>query len=156
MGDESSWQAAFSSTLSFIWHASVIEALPRMSLTHVVAPPFFLEAAVPKIDKRTAFLVVTVAFIALLTAGGSTGGTLANGRSVTANSYSWSLQSRFSPDSATIDTAGHTIVVAPKQLSVDGKIVARINESVKTVAVNVQRGAITFVADGKTVATHTR
>ncbi|MCA9016857.1 MAG: hypothetical protein KDA77_16105, partial [Planctomycetaceae bacterium] len=77
--------------------------------------------------------------------GGSTSGTLASGRSVTARSDAWTLQSRFSGDTATIDTAGYKIVVAPQEVKVDGKPVATIDAAVKAVSVNVQDSTVTIL-----------
>ncbi|TNV71540.1 hypothetical protein FGO68_gene8767 [Halteria grandinella] len=86
-------------------------------------------------------------------AGGSAGGTLASGRTVTANSDSLFLRSQFTKDSATIRTAGKQIVVAPKSLIVDGVPVAKIEEETKDVQVNVKNGNVTFQADGADVET---
>ncbi|QDV49030.1 hypothetical protein [Gimesia fumaroli] len=88
--------------------------------------------------------------------GGSASGRLANGRSVQARSDAWSLQTRFSGDTAMIDTAGYKIVVAPQELKVDGKPVAKIDAEVKAVDVNVQGGTVTFLANGKSVGTYRR
>lgn len=90
------------------------------------------------------------------TSGGSASGRLANGRSVQARSDAWSLQTRFSGDTAMIDTAGYKIVVAPQELKVDGKPVAKIDAAVKAVDVNVQNGTVTFMANGKSVGTYRR
>ncbi|QDT40911.1 hypothetical protein Pan241w_09700 [Gimesia alba] len=90
------------------------------------------------------------------TSGGSASGRLANGRSVQARSDAWSLETRFSGDTAMIDTAGYKIVVAPRELKVDGKPVAKIDVAVKAVDVNVQGGTVTFMANGKSVGTYRR
>jgi len=87
-----------------------------------------------------------------LNSGMSSGGTLSSGRMVTASSTSWRLSTRNSQDTATIETAGHTIVVAPTTLLVDGNKVGTIDAGVKSVSVKVTGGKITFVADGKIVA----
>ena len=84
-------------------------------------------------------------------AGGSAGGTLSTGRSVFTHSDSVALSSTVSQDTATIETAGKTIVVEPTRLIVDGTIVATIKEHVSNVEVVVRRGAVTFVADGMSV-----
>ncbi len=83
--------------------------------------------------------------------GGSAGGTLSTGRSVVTYSDSISLSSRFSSDTATIETAGRTIVVEPRRLIVDGGPVASINKDVSDIEVHVKHGAIKFIADGKPV-----
>ena len=90
-----------------------------------------------------------VSGVLILSATGSTaGGTLASGRSVMTESDGWTLSSVFSADSATIETAGHTIVVHPNCLVVDGRKVANIHESVAEVRVHVNDGTIGFEADG--------
>lgn len=104
----------------------------------------------------TLMVFVAGVFIQGATSGGSTSGTLANGRSVTAHSDAWSLQTRFSGDTATIETSGYQIVVAPQELKVDGKPVATIDSAVKAVSVKVQDGTVTFLANGKRAATYTR
>jgi hypothetical protein len=88
--------------------------------------------------------------------GSSVGGTLQSGRSVTATSDSWYLTCNNSPDTATIKTAGRTIVVAPDRVSVDGKLVAPLDEAACSVEVHVKQGKIEFVADGTPVGTVTR
>lgn len=89
-------------------------------------------------------------------AGGSAGGTLPSGRSVMTHSDSISLSSTFSSDTATIETAGKKILVQPTSLIVDGVTVANIDKDVADVQVRVNRGVITFVADGTPVQTSLR
>ena len=103
-----------------------------------------------------AMVLVAGVFVVAASAGGSTSGTLASGRLVTVRSDAWSLQSRYSADTATIDTAGYKIMVTPQELKVDGKPVATIDPAVKAVSVNVQDGTVTFLANGKSVGTYTR
>jgi hypothetical protein len=71
---------------------------------------------------------------------------------VMATSTSLSLSSRFSRDAATIETGGHTIVVAPNTLTVNGRKVATIDAAIKSIEVHVEGDAITFLGDGKVVA----
>ncbi len=85
--------------------------------------------------------------------GGGASGTLENGRSVTAHSDAWSLSSSYSGDTAEINTAGRTIVVRPQVILVDGRAVSSIDPATKAVEVRVQGDSITFIADGRTVAT---
>ena len=89
-------------------------------------------------------------------AGGSAGGTLSTGRNVMAHSDSLSLSKVFSSDTATIETAGMTIVVQPSSLIVDGTTVAFIDKDVSDVQVKVKQGLVTFEADGKPVQTAVR
>jgi len=64
--------------------------------------------------------------------------TLKTGRTVTAESDDWSgISVADSFDSATIETNHYTIVVAPTKLIVDNRVVARIDEDVKRVAVRM-------------------
>lgn len=85
-------------------------------------------------------------------AGGSCGGMLGCGRTVMAHSDSWYLTSTFTGDVATIETAGRTIVVGPTNLQVDGRSLGSIDASVKSVDVVVEGREISFVADGRKVA----
>ena len=99
--------------------------------------------------------VVGIALIggAAMLAGGSAGGTLQSGRSVTTYSDSIYLISTSTKDTETIQTARKTILVKPTALVVDGIMVARIDEDVADVRVHVERGEVTFVADGTQVET---
>lgn len=83
--------------------------------------------------------------------GSSAGGTLRSGRSIMVHSNSLSLSTALSKDTATIDTAGKTIVVMPTQLLIDGAVVAEIDEAVKNVTINVEDGDVSFVADDTAV-----
>lgn len=103
-----------------------------------------------------AMVLVVGVLVLAAGAGGSTSGRLASGRSVTAHSDAWSLQTKFSADIATIDTAGYKIVVAPQELKVDGKPIVTIDPTVNAVSVNVQDGTVTFLVNGKSVGTYTR
>ena len=96
-------------------------------------------------------IVGAILFVLLARTGGGCGGTLMTGRTVGANSDAWSCSATYGRDTATITTAGHTIVVAPTQLLVDGGHYGAIDESVKSVIVTVRDGDISFVADGQPV-----
>lgn len=106
------------------------------------------------------FAYASLAFMILLATaifgGGSAGGTLPSGRSVMAHSDSISLSSTLSGDTATIETAGMKILVQPTSLVVDGVIVADIDKDVADVQVHVNRGVVSFVADGRLVETSPR
>ena len=101
-------------------------------------------------------LLIAIGFALSVFVGGSTGGTLSSGRSVMAHSNGLRLSSTLAKDTATISTAGRTIVVKPKTLLVDGVPVGTIDEAVKDVKIEVQYGQIRFLADGKVVATTQR
>ncbi len=101
-------------------------------------------------------LVSTILLATAMLAGSSAGGTLSSGRSITTHSDSVWLSSMFSSDTATIETAGRKIVVQPTSLLVDGVTVANIEKDVADVQVRVQRGVVTFVADGTPVQTSLR
>lgn len=90
---------------------------------------------------------------AAMLAGGSAGGTLQSGRSVMAYTDAIYLWSNSTTDTATIKTAGKTILVKPTALVVDGTTVARIDEDVTDVRVHVKRGEVTFVTDGTQIET---
>lgn len=98
-------------------------------------------------------LFVAIVLAIGMLAGGSAGGTLASGRKVMAHSDSISLSSTLSSDSALIETAGRKILVQPTSLIVDGVVVARIDKDVADIQVRVNRGVVTFVADGTPVST---
>ena len=78
-------------------------------------------------------------------------GRLASGRAVNASSDSVDLSAQFGKDTAEILTAGKTILVQPTALVVDGVKVADIDKDVADVRVDVKRGVVSFVADGKPV-----
>jgi len=71
--------------------------------------------------------------------------------SVNASSDSVNLSAQFGKDTAEIETAGKTILVQPTALVVDGVKVADIDKGVADVHVDVKRGVVSFVADGKPV-----
>ncbi len=97
------------------------------------------------------FMLAVAATIGLVVlAGGSAGGTLRSGRSVITHSDSLSLTTTFSRDTATIETAGKLIVVEPGRLLVDGKTIAEISPD-SDIEINVKRGVVEFVADGKSI-----
>jgi hypothetical protein len=99
-------------------------------------------------------LLATAALLAIaIGTGSSAGGTLASGRSVVVHSDSIWLNCQLSSDTATIQTAGKTIVVAPGGLVVDGRRIAPLDEGAKSVVVNAKRGSITLEADGKNIST---
>ena len=104
----------------------------------------------------TPLLLVCAFLVAAMFAGSSAGGMLSTGRSVVTHSDSLTLSSTLSSDTATIKTAGKTLVVKPTRLTVDGTIVAIIDEEVSSVEVRVRRGVVTFMADGKLVQTALR
>ncbi|WP_299464250.1 hypothetical protein [uncultured Gimesia sp.] len=103
-----------------------------------------------------AMVLVAGVLVLAATSGGSTSGTLANGRSVTASADAWYLETQFMGDTAQIKTPHFLIVVAPEQLTVNAKPVATIDAAVKAVEVNVKGGTVTFLANGKSVGTYTR
>jgi hypothetical protein len=79
--------------------------------------------------------------------------TLRSGRSITATSHCWQgvNVSERSNDTAQIETAGYAIVVAPKQLIVDGQTFATIDEKAKSIDVDICTGEIAFKVDGERV-----
>jgi hypothetical protein len=94
-------------------------------------------------------LLIGGVLVALSSAGSSSGGTLSTGRVVNARSHSWSLTTTFANDTATITTAGHTIVVGPIFLKVDGRVATSIKPTVMPVDVNVGDEGVTFVVDNQ-------
>jgi hypothetical protein len=96
-------------------------------------------------------IAIVVLIAAGMLAGGSTSGTLATGRTVVTYSDSMFLSSAFSGGTATIKTAGQTILVCPNSLSIDGIKVADIDEAVTSVEVRMKRREVTVIADGQPV-----
>lgn len=95
-----------------------------------------------------------LALFCVLSCGGSAGGTLASGRSVTTYSDAWDgLSSTFTADTARIDTAGRTILIRPEQILIDGRPLTKIDKATKSVAVRVEGDTINFAANGRIVAT---
>lgn len=82
-------------------------------------------------------------------AGGSAGCTLASGRVVEVQSDSIYLSMSSARDTATIETARMTIVVAPTSMQIDGRTVATLSESVADVQVHVEQGGVRLILDGQ-------
>jgi hypothetical protein len=100
------------------------------------------------------FVGILLVVAGLLTfATGSAGCTLASGRSIDVVSNGWFITMGFSADTATIDTGGRNIVVAPNYVQVDGRRIASLDPATKAVEVKVARGGITVVGDGQSVST---
>ena len=101
------------------------------------------------------FLLLLAAVAVVFTFGTvefSTSSTLKSGRTVKVTSDSWGgVDSQDSIDTTTLNMAGYKIVVAPKELIVDGQQLVAIDSSVKTVAINNHKSEITFTADGELV-----
>src|SRR5262245_48347558 len=98
-------------------------------------------------------LLLLVAFILVLTfAEGSTTCTLPSGRSIKVVANNLYLAVSTSKDTATIDTVGHQVVIAPKAVQVDGVNIATIDPATRSVEVAVRWGEVTVVGDGETVA----
>ena len=97
-------------------------------------------------------LVGILGTVAAMMVPQSAGGTLASGRSVMTTSTSLSLSSSFSRDTATIETGGHTIVVAPNTLTVDGRKLATIDPAIKSIDVLVEGDAVRFLSNDKVLA----
>jgi hypothetical protein len=97
---------------------------------------------------------ILLLFVGLLTfATGSAGCTLASGRSIDVISNGWSIAMSNSADTATIDTGGRNIVVAPNYVQIDGRRIASLDSATKAVEVKVANGGITIVGDGQSVGT---
>ncbi len=102
-------------------------------------------------------LFVVVGFGTLLAFSESSAGcTLSTGRLVTVTVRGCNCGMCNTNDTATIDAAGHKIVVAPKYLQLDGKRIGAIDPNAKIVEVQAARRAVTIVADGKTIISWTR
>jgi len=81
----------------------------------------------------------------------SAAGTLASGRSVSATGSGWYLSLNTTTDTATIRSPGRTIVVAPTTLQIDGKPVASIAATAKSVSVRIEGSEVAFTADGQPI-----
>ena len=99
-------------------------------------------------------LLVGVAYIvtfAEISQSAST--TLRSGRSITATSHCWNgvdLTEKAN-DIVEIDTAGYAIVVAPKQLIVDGRTFAAIDDKSKSIDIDISKSEVAFKVDGEQV-----
>lgn len=107
---------------------------------------------------KYSILVIVITLLVLLflkaVSGGSAGGTLSSGRTVLAYSDSIYITTQFSPDTATIQTAGKTIVIGPTKILIDEKEAATIKETAKLVQVTIKKGTVTILADGQPVNTN--
>ena len=74
---------------------------------------------------------------------------MATGRSIDVNSTAWSLRLSTTRDTATIETGGHRIVVAPAFVRVDGNRPTPIDAAAKTVTIEATKDAIVLTADGR-------
>jgi hypothetical protein len=84
--------------------------------------------------------------------------TLPSGRSITATSHYWRgvNVSEKSNDTAQIETASYAIIVAPKQLIVDGQTFATIDDKAKSIDVDICTVEIAFMVDGERVGSLVR
>jgi hypothetical protein len=80
------------------------------------------------------------------------GCTLPIGRDINVQAAGWSVGLTSTRDTATIDAAGHKIVVAPAYLQVDGRRVATIDPNIKQIEVDAKKRTIVFVGDGRTLS----
>jgi hypothetical protein len=79
--------------------------------------------------------------------------TLRSGRSITATSHCWNgvdLTEKGN-DTVAIDTAGYAIVIAPKQLIVDGHTFATIDGNAKSIDIDISKSKVAFKVDGARV-----
>jgi len=95
-------------------------------------------------------VIVSATMFSHSSVGGSlpAGATLPTGRSISASADSWNIGLETSGDSATIRTAGRTILVAPTRVFVDGRFVAPIAAAAKAIEVKVNDGQVDVIADG--------
>ena len=103
-----------------------------------------------------AFLCIVAGAVLSVSSSAST--TLRSGRSIVATSHCWSgvdLTEKGN-DFVEIHSAGYSIVVAPKQLIVDGRTFAVIDDKVKSVDVDITKSKIAFKADGDPVGSLVR
>ena len=79
--------------------------------------------------------------------------TLRSGRSITATSHTWWGVNISEKSNGTVELegAGYAIVIAPKQLIVDGATFATIDEKAKSVDIDISRGEVAFKVDGERV-----
>jgi hypothetical protein len=79
------------------------------------------------------------------------GGTLANGRAITAKADSCYLGLETSGNTAIVRTFRRTIEVTPMLLKVDGLPAGAIPANAKSVNISIERGEVVCLADGKTI-----
>jgi hypothetical protein len=84
-------------------------------------------------------------------AQGSTSCQLASGRQIACTATGIYISMETHQDTAIIRTLSRTVAVMPTNLQVDGRTVATIPATTKSVNVAIEGGEVTFVADGQTV-----
>jgi hypothetical protein len=96
--------------------------------------------------------VIVFAIAGAVVAGNaSVGGTLGNGRTVSAGGNTPMIGLETTQDSAIITTILHKVIVAPTFITVDGKFGGTILASAKNVEVRFEWTGIDVFADGATV-----
>lgn len=104
----------------------------------------------------TGLLTLTIAVVAgivvgLAGCGGSTGGTLASGRVISASSDTFSIGQSNDADTATLTLGSTTVIVEPKRVVIDGQPAVRLNPQTKRVQVTRASHKLRVVADGAIV-----
>ncbi|MEO7404295.1 MAG: hypothetical protein ABIU95_11560 [Burkholderiales bacterium] len=99
-------------------------------------------------------LLLVSAIVLILVVGtiteGSAGCSLQTGRAISASAHCF-IGVESSKDTATIRTVRHTIIVAPTNVRVDGKVVGQISSATKAVNVRVTWTDIEILADGQPI-----
>jgi hypothetical protein len=102
------------------------------------------------------FSLLFVAFLSLCLwasfyGKGSTSCQLASGRQIECTATGIYISLETHQDKAIICTLSRTVAINPTNLQVDGRNVATIPATTKSVNVNIDGDEVTFVADGETV-----
>lgn len=82
----------------------------------------------------------------------SVGATLASGRTIVASARTLSIGIEYSNDVATVRTWGHTVVVEPTRLTIDGRPAGTIPANAKEVNLSIEGGRVTATADGRAIS----
>lgn len=106
-------------------------------------------------QKRTPLLFSLLSAAVLMGAagcGGSAGGVTQTGRSINASTDGiWGLAVAYESGNDTVKVGGKKIVIAARNIQVDGKPAANIPVATKRVDVQHAKGMITILADGQKV-----
>lgn len=89
-----------------------------------------------------------VVLITLFGTSVSVGGTLPNGRSVTASAKSFSIGMETSGNTAIVRTWSREVEIAPAQFTIDGQYSGPLPSGAKAVEVRIEGDDVSITADG--------
>ncbi|MFO1094518.1 MAG: hypothetical protein U0992_14625 [Planctomycetaceae bacterium] len=95
--------------------------------------------------------LLAILLIGICGCGGGSAATLPSGRMVAASSDTLWMSQTNAKDTATLDLGGTKVVVAPTQITIDGRPAVTIAAQVKSVQVTRANRQLSVVADGATI-----